>query len=105
MLFAGSTVLHRPARHLGPRRQLPEAAFGGRLRLTVVFTVLAAVTLLPALLGVFGMRVLSRRQRLRCGGRPPGANTLGTLGGTVERRPAILAVAAAAVMLVLAIPC
>ena len=31
--------------------------------LTVVFTVLAAVTLLPALLGVFGMRVLSRRQR------------------------------------------
>ena len=31
--------------------------------LTVVFTVLAAVTLLPALLGVFGWRVLSRRQR------------------------------------------
>jgi AraC-like DNA-binding protein len=33
--------------------------------LTVVFTVLAAVTLLPALLGVFGWRVLSRRQRRR----------------------------------------
>src|SRR5213079_1406918 len=31
--------------------------------LTVVFTVVAAVTLLPAMLGVFGMRVLSRRQR------------------------------------------
>ena len=30
--------------------------------LTVMFTVLAAVTLLPALLGVFGARVLSRRQ-------------------------------------------
>ena len=31
--------------------------------LTVVITVAAAVTLLPALLGVLGMRVLSRRQR------------------------------------------
>jgi putative drug exporter of the RND superfamily len=31
--------------------------------LVVVFTVAAAVTLLPAMLGVFGMRVLSRRQR------------------------------------------
>ena len=38
--------------------------------LTVVFTVLAAVTLLPALLGVFKMRVLSRRQRRRLRGRP-----------------------------------
>ena len=42
--------------------------------LTVVFTVLAAVTLLPALLGVFGIRVLSRRQRRRLAGAPaPGA--------------------------------
>ena len=38
--------------------------------LTVVFTVLAAITLLPALLGVFGMRVLSRRQRRRLGTQP-----------------------------------
>ena len=36
--------------------------------LTVIFTVLAAVTLLPALLGVFKMRVLSRRQRRRLPG-------------------------------------
>ena len=45
--------------------------------LTVVFTVLAAVTLLPALLGVFKLRVLSRRQRRRLpggpGGSPPGS--------------------------------
>ena len=73
--------------------------------LTVVFTVLAAVTLLPALLGVFGMRVLSRRQRLRVRGVAPRELTLwARWAGTVERRPAILAVAAAAVMLVLAIP-
>ena len=73
--------------------------------LTVVFTVLAAVTLLPALLGVFGIHVLSRRQRRR-----PGAGGVVWPGvwsrwaGTVQRRPALLAIAAAAVMLVLAIP-
>jgi RND superfamily putative drug exporter len=75
--------------------------------LTVVFTVLAAITLLPALLGVFGMHVLSRRQRRRLGTQPhaPGlAGPWARWAGTVERRPAILAAAAAAVMLVLAIP-
>jgi len=71
--------------------------------LTVVFTVLAAVTLLPALLGVFGMRVLSRRQRR--GVVAPREPTLwARWAGTAERRPAILAAAAAVVMLVLAIP-
>jgi putative drug exporter of the RND superfamily len=73
--------------------------------LTVVFTVLAAVTLLPALLGVFGIRVLSRRQRRRMGDR--GAVRPGVWSrwaGTVQRRPAVLAIAAATVMLVLAIP-
>jgi len=75
--------------------------------LTVVFTVLAAVTLLPALLGVFGMRVLSRRQRRRLpgGSGPRGEDSRwARWAGTVERRPAILAAAAVAVMLVLAIP-
>ena len=75
--------------------------------LTVVFTVLAAVTLLPALLGVFKMRVLSRRQRRRLA---PGAPAPGSAGlwarwsETVERRPAVLASAATAVMVLLAIP-
>jgi RND superfamily putative drug exporter len=75
--------------------------------LTVVFTVLAAVTLLPALLGLFGMRVLSRRQRrqLAAGAPAPGATGMwARWAGAVERRPAILAAAAAAVMLVLAVP-
>ena len=75
--------------------------------LTVVFTVIAAVTLLPALLGVFGMRVLSRRQRrqLAAGAPAPGATGMwARWAGAVERRPAILAAAAAAVMLVLAVP-
>ena len=75
--------------------------------LTVVFTVLAAVTLLPALLGVFGMRVLSRRERRRLAVEAPAPGAAGMWArwaNTIERRPAILAVAAAAVMLVLAIP-
>jgi RND superfamily putative drug exporter len=75
--------------------------------LTVVFTVAAAVTLLPALLGVFGMRVLSRRQRRRLAGRVTALGSGGLwarLSGTVERRPAVLATAAAAVMVILAIP-
>jgi putative drug exporter of the RND superfamily len=79
--------------------------------LTVVFTVLAAVTLLPALLGVFGMRVLSRRQRRQLrklaaesGRVVPQGRLWVRWAGNVQRRPAILAVVAAAVMVVLAIP-
>ena len=75
--------------------------------LTVVFTVLAAITLLPALLGVFGMRVLSRRQRRRLASphavqAPAGA--WARWAGTIERRPAILGAVATVVMLVLTIP-
>jgi RND superfamily putative drug exporter len=75
--------------------------------LTVVFTVLAAVTLLPALLGGFGWRVLSRRQRRRLANQRAAQDAGGiwTRWATmVERRPAVLAAAAAAVMVVLAIP-
>jgi len=75
--------------------------------LTVVFTVGAAVTLLPALLGVFGMRVLSRRQRRRLAGHAtaPGApGPWARWSETVERRPAVAAAAAAAVVVILAIP-
>jgi RND superfamily putative drug exporter len=75
--------------------------------LTVVCTVLAAVTLLPALLGVFGLRVLSRRQRRRLSAQAHASGPRGLWArwaSMVERRPAVLAAAAAAVVLVLAIP-
>jgi RND superfamily putative drug exporter len=75
--------------------------------LTVVFSVLAAVTLLPALLGVFGWRVLSRRQRRRLANPVAARDADGRWArwaGTVERRPAVLAAAAAAVMVLLAVP-
>ena len=76
--------------------------------ITVLFTMAAAVTLLPALLGILGMRVLSRRERRRlAAGGPAEPGTAGwwaRLAAFVQRHPARLATATAAVMLVLAIP-
>ena len=76
--------------------------------LTVVFTVLAAVTLLPGMLGVIGIRVLSRRQRRKlAGSQPLPAGQPGMWArwaGTVERRPAVLAVVATVAMVIVAIP-
>jgi RND superfamily putative drug exporter len=76
---------------------------------TVVCTVVAASTLLPALLGVFGVRVISRRQLSRIWSEGPESpeRTSGAWvrwARTVQRRPAALAAVATAVMLVLSIP-
>ncbi|MER0482817.1 MMPL family transporter [Streptomyces sp. Edi2] len=76
--------------------------------LTVVLTVAASVTLLPALLGLIGMRALSRRERRRLaehGPRPERpAGIAARWSGFVERHPKLLGVAAAAAMAVLALP-
>ena len=83
--------------------------------LTVVLTMLATITMLPALFSLFGRRVLSRRQRrlLSMPGTQPGsadgpeptpAGAWARWADTVQRRPAVLAGVAVAVMLVLAIP-
>jgi RND superfamily putative drug exporter len=85
--------------------------------LTVLLTVAAAVTLLPALLGLIGMRALSRRERralaageeppVRADGGPQAAPPHGAAArwsAFVERHPRVLAGLAAAVMLVLALP-
>jgi len=76
--------------------------------IAVAFTVAAALTLLPALLGFFGMRVLRRRERralrrgeLRTGDESPGwARWVGLL----RRRPALFAAIAGTAMVVLALP-
>jgi RND superfamily putative drug exporter len=63
------------------------------------------VTLLPALLGRFGIRVLSRRQRgARAAGPPVRAGLLARWAAAVQRRPGILGAATVAVMPALAIP-
>jgi putative drug exporter of the RND superfamily len=76
--------------------------------IAVAFTVVAALTLLPALLGFFGTRVLRRRER-----RALGEGKLRTSdesagwarwAGWMEKRPAVFAAVAAAVLVLLAIP-
>ncbi|RZS91022.1 RND superfamily putative drug exporter [Motilibacter rhizosphaerae] len=74
----------------------------------VLFTVLASVTLLPALLGFLGTRVLSRRERRRLAAEGP--HPEGSTGAwrrwadRVQRRPAPLALLAVLVMAVLIVP-
>lgn len=76
--------------------------------LTVILTVAASVTLLPSLLGVIGMRALSRRERRRLAEHGPAPQLPTGLAARwsafVERHPRILAAVAAAVMLLLAVP-
>ena len=77
--------------------------------ITVVCTVLAAITLLPALFGVLGLRVLSRRhrRRLRAGGpdrAQSGSGVWARWSRTVARFPAVVAAAAVAVTVVLSLP-
>nr|WP_243851143.1 MMPL family transporter [Modestobacter marinus] len=75
---------------------------------TVGFTVLSALTLLPALLAVLGNRVLGRRQRRAlAAGEPvtePGGGLWTRWATAVQRRPAILGVVAAALVVLLAAP-
>jgi RND superfamily putative drug exporter len=70
----------------------------------VGFAVLAAVTLLPAMFGIVGTRVLSRRERRRALNIPAVEGFWARWARFVEGRPVILSVVAAAIMLVLAIP-
>lgn len=76
--------------------------------LTVVLTVAASVTLLPALLSFIGMRALSRRERAQLaehGPRPELPTGFAARWSVfVERHPKLLGSVAAAVMLVLAVP-
>src|SRR4051812_21616628 len=74
----------------------------------VLTTMTAAVTLIPALLGIIGMRALSRRERRRLDERGPSDPKLEGFwprwAAIVQRRRVPLAAAALVVMLALAIP-
>jgi putative drug exporter of the RND superfamily len=107
VLFAGTTVCIALLGMLVLRISYI-SGMGIAAAITVLFTVAATTTLLPALLGFLGMRVLSRRERRRLaadGPAEPGTAGWWTrLDAFVQRHPAPLAAAAAVVMLVLAIP-
>ncbi|MEN3308627.1 MAG: putative drug exporter of the superfamily [Micromonosporaceae bacterium] len=74
----------------------------------VLFNIFAAITLLPALLRLMGMRVLSRRERRRLAEQgPQDVNATGfwaRWAGFVQRHPKLLAPVALVVMLVLTAP-
>ncbi|MCK9930349.1 MMPL family transporter [Frankia sp. Mgl5] len=76
--------------------------------LTVAMTMLASVTLLPALLGFYGPKVLSRRQRRRMAEHGPEPEQPSGFwwrwAKGVERRPAVLALLSAGVIVLIAIP-
>ncbi|WP_282693168.1 MMPL family transporter [Streptomyces sp. CC208A] len=76
--------------------------------LTVVLTVAASVTLLPALLSLIGMRALSRRERRALAEHGPQPEVPTGLAARwsafVERHPKLLGAVAAVVMTVLALP-
>jgi RND superfamily putative drug exporter len=75
---------------------------------TVVATMLASLTLLPSLLGFIGPRVLSRKQRWRIGEAGPRADMASGMwhrwSRSIERRSALRALAALAVVVVVALP-
>ncbi|MER6911842.1 MMPL family transporter [Streptomyces sp. NPDC000594] len=75
---------------------------------TVVLTVAASVTLLPALLSFIGLRALSGRERRELRDHGPRAEPTGSLAArwsaVVERRPRLLGAVAAVLMAVLALP-
>jgi putative drug exporter of the RND superfamily len=76
--------------------------------LVVACTVLASLTLLPALLGFFGTKVLRRKARRALQAEQftthDESPAWGRWARRLERRPALLAAAAAALMLTLAVP-
>ncbi|MFG1669735.1 MMPL family transporter [Streptomyces sp. Y7] len=107
VLFAGGTVCIALAGMLVMNMRFLDGVVVAT-SLTVVLSVLAAITLLPALLGLLGMRVLSRRQRRRlaaAGPEPAEASGLAARWSSyVQRRPLPVAVMAVVVMAVLAVP-
>lgn len=107
VLFAGGTVCIALAGMLVTNLRFLDGVVIGT-SLTVVLSVLAAVTLLPALLGLLGHRVLSRRQRRRLAAQGPEVERASGLAArwsaTVERRPRSVAALAVVLMAVLALP-
>ncbi|MFI5962755.1 MMPL family transporter [Streptomyces asoensis] len=107
VLFAGGTVCIALAGMLVTDLRFLDGVVIGT-SLTVVLSVLAATTLLPALLGFLGARVLSRKQRRRLAATgPEPERTSGPAARWsqgVQRRPRTIAAAALVVMAVLALP-
>ena len=107
VLFAGGTVcialLGLLVLHMGFLNGMAYASV-----VTVVFTMATAITLLPAMFGFMGVRVLSRKERRLLTAGTHSIAHEGTLwarwAAFISRRPVIMAVVAVAVVLTLASP-
>jgi RND superfamily putative drug exporter len=107
VLFAGGTVVIALL-GLFVLRVSFLAGLGVASAVTVLWTVLAAVTLLPAVLGAFGSKLLSRKQRRRLAA--DGAHNAAADGfwarwaNTVARRKAVFSGVAIVLIAILAVP-
>src|SRR5438552_2574906 len=76
--------------------------------IAVLFTVVSALTLLPALLGFFGTRVLGRKARRRLAAGELASSDesprWGSWARALRERPAVIATGAAALMVLIAVP-
>ncbi|MFJ8936867.1 MMPL family transporter [Streptomyces sp. NPDC102365] len=107
VLFAGGTVCIALAGMLVMNMRFLDGVVVAT-SLTVVLSVLAAITLLPALLGLLGMRVLSRKQRRVLAAEGPESEEASGLAARwsafVQKRPRSIAAGALVVMAILALP-
>lgn len=112
VVFAGLTVV-TALLGLLVLRVGPLSAMGISAATAVLATVVASVTLLPALLGLFGSRLLTRRQRRNLTAQDPGTGTRqprattrprGRWAEQVERHRTLFALAALLVVAVLSLP-
>ena len=106
VVFAGITVFIALAGMF-----VPQIAFLSGLAtaaaITVLFSVAASITLVPALLALYGHRVLSRRERAQLGSEAALAQSVpqpGRFASIVERRPLVTSLVALAVLAILAAP-
>ncbi|MCR6711966.1 MAG: MMPL family transporter [Demequina sp.] len=106
VVFAGLTVFIALAGMFVPQIHfLSSLAIAAAI--TVAFSVAASITLVPALLTLYGHRVLSRRERAHLaetGFVPDAVPKPGRFANLVERRPLVTSLAALAVLGLLAIP-
>jgi putative drug exporter of the RND superfamily len=107
VLFAGGTVCIAMLGLLVLRLSFL-TGIGTASAIMVLFTVVAAITLLPAFLGVIGMRVLSRRERKALAKDGPhdefATGMWARWSAYVAKRPAFLSVIALAAIVVLTLP-
>ena len=107
VLFAGATVCIALLGMLVLRLNFL-GGIGIAASVVVLFSVIAATTLLPALMGFFGMKVLSRRERRRLAAEGPRDTAQvgfwARWANLVQRRPQIFAGIAVILIAVLSIP-